>query len=104
MSGTHPEGEGGDTFGAIDPKLTVFALANGMDLSKDDGYRRLEGFFEGRERGLVIEVVDAGWSVSAISWPTGKASELTQAEVGTAQTSDELTGLLEQAIESANTL
>ena len=28
-------------FDAIDPRLNMFALANGMDLSKGEGYRRL---------------------------------------------------------------
>lgn len=31
-------------FDALDPRMTVFALANGIDMEKGDGYRRLEWF------------------------------------------------------------
>jgi hypothetical protein len=43
------------TFEAVDPKLNVFALANGMDLTKSDDSRSLEWFTEGLERSLPIE-------------------------------------------------
>jgi hypothetical protein len=39
----------GGSFAEMDPRLTVFALANGVDLSKREGYRRLEWFSDGFE-------------------------------------------------------
>ena len=54
--GVHPDSGDAGLFDAIDPKLTVFALANGMDLKKGDDHRRVEWFTEGFERGILIEV------------------------------------------------
>ena len=104
MSGPHPGEQGPGTFGTIDPKLTVFALANGMDLAKGDGYRRLEWFHEGLERGILIEARDAALRVSALRWRTGRLDELTEAEVGSPESAEALMPILERAIVSANAL
>ena len=52
-------GEGG-AFGVLDPRLTIYALANGMDLAKETTARRLEWYYEGSERGIAIEATDQG--------------------------------------------
>ncbi len=48
-------------FDALDPRMTVFALANGIDMEKGDGYRRLEWFKRDRSYNCPI---DGGGAVS----------------------------------------
>ena len=68
------QGAGQDTvesFETIDAQLTMFALANGMDLSKGEGYRRLEWFLEGFERAIMIESENPeSFRVRVMSWPS----------------------------------
>ena len=100
-----PGSEEGDAFEAIDPRLTVFALANGMDLDKAEGYRRLEWFTEGLERGILIKAEDGqGFRVSVLSWKTGHAEDATEEPLGNDLTKDEVQALLTDAIETANGL
>ena len=101
----HPASDGDGPFGAIDARLTVFALANGMDLSKGEDYRRLEWFTEGLERGILIEAVDsARFDVKVLCWRTGHAEELSVAAVDDAVEADDVTKLILEAIETANGL
>ncbi|NIQ57576.1 MAG: hypothetical protein GWN71_30560, partial [Gammaproteobacteria bacterium] len=63
------ESGGGGHFDGIDSNLTVFALANGLDLAKGDGFRRFEWFSEGLERSIVVETDGAdAFLVRIMSW------------------------------------
>jgi hypothetical protein len=94
-----------DVFDPIDPRLTVFALANGMDLAKGEGYRRLEWFTEGLERGILIESSnDARYDVKVLCWRTGSGEEVSGASVGEGLSAEDVTGGLLDAIETANGL
>ena len=102
--GARVQSDGGP-FGAIDPKLTVFALANGMDLAKDEGSRQLAWFTEGLERGLRIEVTAAdSFVVTAMAWRINAPDDASESLVGDDVATDDLTGTLERAIEAANAL
>ncbi len=96
-------------FTAIDAKLNMFALANGMDLLKGDADRRLEWFTDGMERGIVIEAATAGsagsFRVRVISWPTGSAESISDAsDIGDSLSAEEITTVLADAIDVANRL
>ena len=95
----------GGAFEAIDPKLTVFALANGMDLARDEGSRRLSWFAEGLERGLRIEPgTGDAFVVTALAWRINTPDDVADAHVGDDILPADLTARLEQAIDSANAL
>lgn len=92
-------------FAAIDPKLTVFALANGMDLAKGPDYRRLEWFTEGLERGILIRVTPSGdFDLTALAWKTGRAQELAEAGAAEGLGAEGLSAALTRAIDVANGL
>ena len=95
----------GGPFEAIDSKLTVFALANGMDLAKEEGSRQLSWFTEGLERGLRIEP-GAGDSlvVTALAWRINAPDDVTEAPVSDDVALADLTATLERAIDAANAL
>jgi hypothetical protein len=96
---------GANPFDALDPRLTVFALANGMDLAKGEGYRRLEWFTEGLERGILIEDDgEASFDVTVLCWKTGDAEKLSGASVGDALSAEEVSRLVSDAIDTANEL
>jgi hypothetical protein len=95
----------GGVFEGLDPKLTVFALANGMDLAKGEGYRRLEWFTEGLERGILIEAEPSGGvRVLVLTWKTGHADRLVSEDVARDVEPGSVTKLLDDAIETANAL
>lgn len=97
-------GEGGH-FEAIDSSLTVFALANGLDLAKTEAHRRLEWFSEGLERGIVVEVGAAGgYDVRVMTWRSGKTEDRTERVVAEAMSGADLRTMLSDAIETANGL
>ena len=103
--GMHPGVHGSDPFEAIDPGLNVFALANGMDLSKGSDFRRLEWFAEGLERGILIEAEGSdGFRLGVLSWPTGSAEISAQASVSGGLSGADLIGHLQGAIDAANEL
>jgi hypothetical protein len=92
-----------EPFGAIDPKLTMFALANGMDLAKGEGYRRLEWFMDGLERGILLRIgPDGGFAVSTLVWKTGKAVDALDVPVASGLATEAVTGALSDAVEVAN--
>lgn len=96
-------------FTAIDAKLNMFALANGMDLLKDDAGRRLEWFTEGMERAIVIEAATAGstgsFRVRVMSWQTGSAESVAGAsDIGDSLSAEEVTTVMADAIDVANRL
>lgn len=96
---------GGGRFDGIDSNLTVFALANGLDLAKGDGYRRLEWFSEGLERGILIEADDAdGFRVRVMTWRSGKPDLRTEASVADELAADDVRAALSDAIDTANGL
>ena len=96
-------------FDDIDPKLTIFALANGMDLNKTGGVRRLEWYRDGHDRGILITAGSGGsLAVVAQAWKTGDEASLRSTPVREDVASEELvasfTSLLEQGLEAANSL
>jgi len=96
---------GGNAFAPIDPKLTIFALANGIDLLKSEGLRRLVWFREGLERALEIRSVDEGmYSIKAASWRTKALDEAATATVSEGVPVSNLSEKLEAGIEVANNL
>lgn len=96
---------GAADFGALDPRLTVYALANGMDLAKGPRYRRLEWFTEGLERGIMIEVqADGTLTVDVLCWKTGQAEKLATENIDSGLAVEAVGALLDPAIERANAL
>jgi hypothetical protein len=95
----------GGSFGGLDAKLTVFALANGVDLAKGEGYRRLEWFTEGLERGILLEpCAEAACRIVVMAWKTGKAERLNDHVFADEVAIDEVPRMLDDAIEAANGL
>ncbi len=95
----------GGPFEVIDPKLTVFALANGMDLAKDEGSRRLSWFTDGLERGLRIEPDgDHSFLVTAMAWRINTPDDVTVGPVNDDVALGDLTAELEGGIQTANAL
>lgn len=94
-----------NAFEAIDPTLTMFALAHGMDLSKGEDYRRLAWFTEGLERGILIRPAEGGaFDVDVMAWRNGQLEQVTGKNAAPGTTADLLTSVLAEAIETANTL
>jgi hypothetical protein len=92
-------------FGSLDAKLTVFALANGVDLAKGEGYRRLEWFTEGLERGILLEpCADNACRLVVMAWKTGKAEQRNDHLLADEVPMDDVPGMLDDAIEAANAL
>ena len=96
-------------FDGIDPTLTIFALANGMDLDKNGGVRRLEWYRDGHDRGILLTAAPDGTvSVTAQAWKRGDEASVRRAPVREHVPPDELAGsltsLLERGLEAANGL
>lgn len=96
-------------FEGIDPRLTIFALANGMDLNKNGGVRRLEWYRDGHDRGILLSpAADGTISVSAQAWKRGDEASLRRTpvkeHVPAGELAESLTSLLERGLEAANTL
>ncbi len=106
--------DGGNESGAvpfegIDPKLTIFALANGMDLTRNGDTRRLEWYFDGFDRGILLTAGGDGTvTVAALAWKRGDDASVRSTPVREAVPLEELAGsltsLLEQGLEAANAL
>jgi hypothetical protein len=95
----------GGSFAEMDPRLTVFALANGVDLSKREGYRRLEWFSDGFERGIVIALAgDGTFRVGVLKWKSGTVDEIAPTPVDERLSSAAVVSLLVDAIDTANGL
>jgi hypothetical protein len=89
----------------LDTKLTVFDLANGVGLSKGPRHRPFEWFFEGFERGIMIEVEDSGsFRLRVIRWPTGSEEAQNGEAVGDGLTVTNVVSALPEAIDSASRL
>jgi hypothetical protein len=101
-------GSGGSPFSGVDSKLTMYALANGMDLAKDEGSRRLAWYRDGMDRGILVALVSSGdLEVTAMAW-SGDLDGAQRQKVGDALAPDDLTAklstVLDGAIEAANAL
>jgi hypothetical protein len=102
--GGRPE-VGADGFDSIDPKLTVFALANGTDLTKGESHRRLEWFADGLERGILIESLPGGsFRVGVRAWSFGTDDITGQSTISEAAEATGIMELLGPAIDEANRL
>lgn len=102
----HGEG-GGSPFAAVDAKLTIYALANGMDLIKDQGYRRLEWYRDGRDRGILVSAEAGSLSVVAMAWngdPEAAQKQSAGDPMAPEDFAAELSVVLERATEAANDL
>ena len=95
---------GGGRFDDIDSNLTVFALANGLDLSRNAGSRVLEWFSEGLERSIVIEVTATGFRVRAATWPSEAPAVRSEVTLHDDLSPEELRSALSGAIDAANAL
>jgi hypothetical protein len=94
-----------DAFEAIDPTLTMFALAHGMDLSKGEDYRRLGWFSEGLERGILIRPAEGrAFDIDIMAWRNGQPEHVTGQSAAQGTTAELLTSVLAETIETANTL
>ena len=83
----------------------MFALANGMDLSKGEDYRRLEWFSEGLERGILIRPADGGaFDVDVMAWRNGRPDERRDGSATEGAGIDEISSVLTRAIDIANAL
>lgn len=102
------EGTGEGPFEAVDSKLTIFALANGMDLNKSEGVRRLEWYRDGHERGILLTAAPDGTiSITAQAWKrddTSLRSTSMADHLGPEELARDLTSLLEGGLEAANAL
>ena len=65
------------TMDAVDRKLNVFALANGMDFGRRGDARVLEWFRDGLERAVRVEPgeADGTWAIRATAIPDGRTRE-----------------------------
>ncbi len=105
MSDLQPGANGDDPFETVDARLTIFALANGMDRTMGSGFRRFEWFARGLERGILIEAEPGGaFRMHVLSWPTQSSEVRTRTSVGEGLTAEDVVGLLPSAIEAANAL
>ena len=98
---------GGSPFGAVDPKLTIYALANGMDLIKGEGSRRLEWYRDGRDRGILVSAEAGSVSVHAMAWhgdPDAAQKQSTGDPMAPGDFVAELSIVLAGATEVANAL
>ena len=107
-SGSGREPHGGP-FEALDGKLNIFALANGIDLKREAASRRLEWHRDGLERGILVEVSDAGaFTVSALAWNHGDPSPARRDVRCAGLEADEivagLSAILQTTLDAANAL
>lgn len=104
------EGNAGSTvFEVLDPRLTIYALANGMDLVRLAEGRRLEWYRDGRDRGILIEDAGSGSvSVRALTWkrsdPDSDRSETHTPLIAAQELAGSLSAVLDGALEAANRL
>jgi hypothetical protein len=96
-------------FEALDAKLNIYALANGMDLVKETSARTLGWYRDGMERGILIEATDDGTlSVTAACWKTSDPSDRRTASqhegIAAAELASRFSTILEAALEAANGL
>ena len=94
----------GGVFAAIAAKLTVFALANGVDLAKSEDHRRLEWYSDGFERGILVATDGAGFGLALLKWKSGQADDAEPHPFRDGVPAGEVRKLLDEAINAANAL
>lgn len=109
MTADRREEEADGTFGVLDPKLTIYALANGMDLLKEGDARRLEWYREGSDRGILIERAgDGSVSIHAVTWkrsdPSSERRLQHHAGIASEELAASLSKFLDSALDAANEL
>ena len=97
----------GDPLDALDATLTMFALANGMDLVRGPSTRRLEWYRDGRDRGILLEArPDGGLAASALAWNREEPGVAPRSKrldpLPPALPSPTLTAALEEGLRAAN--
>ncbi len=102
-------GDGGATFEILGPKLTIYALANSMDLTKQATMHRLEWYHDGMERGIAIEATGQGMvGISAIAWtrdaPGSARTHPYRSDLPAEELAKDLSTILEGGMEAANAL
>lgn len=107
--GTRDTAGRGGPLEAVDATLTIFALANGMDLVREPSARRLEWFRGGLDRGILLEAgPDGGLAASALAWnreEPGVAPRTKRLDpLLRAPTPRALTAALEEGLRAANEL
>lgn len=100
---------GGGPFEVLDPKLNIYALANGMDLTKEPSSRLLGWYRDGLERGILLESgPDGTVSVTALCWKTNDLASTRRAPHREAVSAEalaaDLSVVLESALQAANSL
>lgn len=93
----------------LDAKLTIFALANGLDLRRSPSRWRLEWHADRLERGIRLDEDAAGLvTVTALCWNHGEEAPLREetcaVSVGPEALARDLSGILERGLEAANAL
>jgi hypothetical protein len=96
-------------FEALAEKLNIYALANGMDLVREEGVLRLEWHRDRLERGILLRLDTGGtMSISALAWNHGAPEsirEVSRAErLPPALVRRDLASLLQSTLEAANAL
>lgn len=94
---------------AVDAALTIFALANGMDLVREPSARRLEWFRSGLDRGILLEAgPDGGLTACALAWNREEPAVAPRTKrldpLPPAPTQRTLTAALEEGLRAANEL
>ena len=101
--------DGNQAFEILDPRLNVFALANGTDLLKEPGERRLVWYRDGLERGVLIRAASDGTVATiALAWKRGDAGSERSAPhrdgLDAAELAQHLSAILDEAVNQANAL
>lgn len=110
MEGQTERGAGGaGPFDALDAKLNIYALANGMDLVRGPGSRRLEWHRDRLERGILLEATgESTLDVTAAAWAYGDPASARKQEVERSMSAEAaaraLSALLQRALDAANAL
>ena len=92
-------------FAAVDPTVNVFALANGLDLRREESSRRLEWYADGSERGVRIDPDEQGtFRIVALAWATDDPDALRSREIAAGLSEGRLAQALTTAVTTANTL
>lgn len=101
--------DGGRSIEALEAKLNVYALANGMDLVRGPSIRRLEWHRDGLERGILLEIAeDGGLGLVALAWSFGDPASVKTAKIADALEAGavlgDLSALLQRTLDAANAL
>jgi len=96
--------EPGDGLAALDAGLTIFALANGVDLTRGPNERRLAWHADGMEREILLTGTPGAIDVAVRAWPYGDAAAARSEAVAQGMGEAEVRKILDRAVEQANRL